>query len=71
MCSREHLQDSALLRQIGNAITARLIAWFRDMAAQRPDEYRSFYEEYQYFIKEGVWTDLNNKVRSLEGIVCV
>lgn len=56
--SREHFQDSDLIKRLGNVVTGRLLKLFQDEAASDPDKYNAkFWKEYGSFIKEGICTD--------------
>jgi len=55
--SRENMQDSSLIRKINSVLTKRLLKEFAETADKRPDEYRTFWNEFAIFIKEGICTD--------------
>jgi len=55
--SREHLQDSALIRRISNVLTKRVLKWLDEEAKKNPEKYAEFWEEFSIFIREGVCTD--------------
>lgn len=59
--SREHLQDSALVKRIGNVITKRVLKWLDEEAKRDPKKYNRFFEEFGSFLREGVCTDLTFK----------
>jgi HSP90 family molecular chaperone len=93
--SRELLQDSALLRRVGGALTSRILQWFAEWSASDPvcallllllphhsmrsvrsdacagSGYAAFFEEYGFFLKEGVWSDFANKVPDVPPVVAV
>jgi TNF receptor-associated protein 1 len=55
--SREHLQDSALIRRISNVLTKRILKWFGDEATKNPQKYKEFWDEYGNFLREGICTE--------------
>jgi len=56
--SREHFQDSDMIKRLGNVMTGRIIKLFQDEAAADPAKYNSkFWKEFSPFIKEGICTD--------------
>lgn len=59
--SRETMQDSALIRKLGEVISKRVIKMFEKEAESDPDKYREFYGKFDRFFKEGVATDFANK----------
>jgi len=54
--SRETIQSNRLLRQIQKVLAGRVIKALRELADERPDDYRLFWEEFGPFIKQGVAT---------------
>jgi len=59
--SREHFQDSALIKRIGAVCARRLIKFFLDEQKRDIVQYQKFYNEFGNFIKEGMCTDNANK----------
>jgi TNF receptor-associated protein 1 len=59
--SREHLQDSALIRKIGSVVSKRVIKFLAEEARRDPAKYDKFFAEFGQFIKEGLLTDANYK----------
>eukprot|EP01117_Protostelium_nocturnum_P009321 TRINITY_DN3338_c1_g1_i2.p1 TRINITY_DN3338_c1_g1~~TRINITY_DN3338_c1_g1_i2.p1 ORF type:complete len:590 (+),score=252.31 TRINITY_DN3338_c1_g1_i2:74-1843(+) len=59
--SREFLQDSALVKRIGNTLTRRILKWFDEESKKNPEVYKKFWAEFGSFFKEGVSTDMVNK----------
>jgi len=60
--SREHLQDSELIRRLGNVLTSRLLKDFQEQARKDPKKYNEkFWHEFSAFLKEGVCTDMKWK----------
>eukprot|EP00698_Gefionella_okellyi_P009900 TRINITY_DN2541_c0_g1_i1.p1 TRINITY_DN2541_c0_g1~~TRINITY_DN2541_c0_g1_i1.p1 ORF type:complete len:577 (-),score=169.98 TRINITY_DN2541_c0_g1_i1:75-1805(-) len=58
--SREHLQDSALIKRIGNVLTKRILKWIGEMGKDK-EKYNDFYKEFNFFLKEGMWSDQDQK----------
>ena len=56
--SREHLQNSPLIRRINGILTRKIIRFFEDMLKKDLKKYMKFYEEYNRFFKEGISSDL-------------
>jgi len=54
--SRELLQDSALIKKLSTVLTGRIIKFLADKAKKHPEDYAKFYEDYGFFIREGVVT---------------
>eukprot|EP01127_Copromyxa_protea_P002733 TRINITY_DN12697_c0_g1_i1.p1 TRINITY_DN12697_c0_g1~~TRINITY_DN12697_c0_g1_i1.p1 ORF type:complete len:742 (+),score=248.43 TRINITY_DN12697_c0_g1_i1:126-2228(+) len=59
--SREHLQDSALIKRISNVISKRIIKFLEKEATSNPEKYAKFYAEFSQYLKEGVCTDYVHK----------
>jgi TNF receptor-associated protein 1 len=59
--SRETMQDSALIRKLGAAISKRVIKMFEKEAEADPEKYRGFYRKFDRFFKEGIATDYANR----------
>jgi TNF receptor-associated protein 1 len=59
--SRETMQDKALLEKLGKVSTKRFLKLLEEEAAQRPDGYTGFYEEFGIFLKEGAALDHAHK----------
>ncbi len=59
--SRETMQDSELLRKLGQVLTKRFIRFLNEQAKKNESEYLDFWKEYGSLIKEGVATDYANK----------
>ena len=55
--SRETVQSSRAVRHIQKALTGRVVRSLRGLAEENPDDYRTFWEEYGAFIKQGVATN--------------
>ncbi|NXH14524.1 TRAP1 protein, partial [Bucco capensis] len=52
--SRELLQESALIRKLGDVLQKRLIKFFNDQSKKDPEKYAKFFEEYGVFMREGI-----------------
>ncbi|GAA5482438.1 molecular chaperone HtpG [Haloferula sargassicola] len=59
--SRESMQDSALVRKIGQVIVKRIIKMFDKEATGDPEKWQAFYKKFDRFFKEGIATDFANK----------
>jgi len=59
--SRETMQDSALMRKLSNVLAKRAVKFLIERAKVDKEAYLSFYQEFGQFIKEGVYTDFDNK----------
>jgi len=55
--SREHLQDSPLIRRINGILTRRILKFFLDIMKEDRVKYAKFYDDYSKFFKEGISTD--------------
>ena len=59
--SRESMQDSALVRKIGEVMTKRFLKFLNEEADKRPDEYAKFYGDFSRFLKEGIAMDFSRR----------
>lgn len=59
--SRETMQDSALVKKLGNVITKRVVKMFEKEAEGDPEKYQAFYRKFDRFFKEGVATDYTHR----------
>lgn len=59
--SRETMQDSRLVKKIGNVVTGRFIKFLEDEAKRDEDAYQKFFKVFGKFIKEGITTDYAHK----------
>lgn len=59
--SRETMQDSALVKKLGNVISKRVIKMFEKEADADPEKYRGFYRKFDRYFKEGIATDYANR----------
>ncbi|MGV9712018.1 molecular chaperone HtpG [Gordonia sp. NPDC003424] len=59
--SREILQQDRQIRAIRRRLTKKVISTVSDLAANRPDDYRTFWENFGRVWKEGLVNDLDNR----------
>jgi len=59
--SRELLQGSRVVDHIRNTATKRVLRLLRDLAADSPEKYASFWKEFGAVLKEGVADDYANR----------
>ncbi|MGH3400231.1 MAG: molecular chaperone HtpG [Streptosporangiaceae bacterium] len=59
--SRELLQGSRVVDHIRNTATKRVLRLLRDLAADRPERYASFWKEFGAVLKEGAADDYANR----------
>ncbi|WP_206811326.1 molecular chaperone HtpG [Paradesulfitobacterium ferrireducens] len=59
--SRETMQDSALIAKINRVVTGRFLKFLNEQAASDPEKYKTFWEKFGMFIKEGTATDFTHK----------
>jgi TNF receptor-associated protein 1 len=52
--SRESMQDSALVKKLGQVVTKRLLKFLEKKAKDEPETYRGFYQNFSRFLKEGI-----------------
>ncbi|MBK1833127.1 molecular chaperone HtpG [Roseibacillus ishigakijimensis] len=52
--SRESMQDSALVRKLGDVMTKRFLKFLEKEAKSDPEKYQEFYVRFGRFLKEGV-----------------
>ncbi len=55
--ARESMQDSALLRKLNRALTARFLKFLGELAEKEPETFEKVYAAHGRFIKEGAITD--------------
>lgn len=63
--SREILQQNRILATIKSASTKKIISEIEDLAKDE-EKYKNFYQEFGRCIKEGVYSDFENKEKLLE-----
>ncbi len=59
--SREAMQDNALISKLQRVITKKVIKFLQEEAATDADKYADFYSKFGNFIKEGTYSDFNNR----------
>eukprot|EP01123_Difflugia_compressa_P008299 TRINITY_DN2433_c1_g8_i1.p1 TRINITY_DN2433_c1_g8~~TRINITY_DN2433_c1_g8_i1.p1 ORF type:complete len:819 (+),score=177.05 TRINITY_DN2433_c1_g8_i1:122-2458(+) len=59
--SREHLQDSALIKRLSGVLTKRILKFLEKEAKDGKEKFSRFYAEFSQFLKEGVCTDYVHK----------
>ncbi|MCB1212101.1 MAG: molecular chaperone HtpG, partial [Verrucomicrobiales bacterium] len=59
--SRESMQDSALVRKLGDVVAKRLLKFLDKESLEDAEKYRAFYQKFSRFLKEGVATDFDNR----------
>lgn len=59
--SRESMQDSALVRKLGDVVAKRLLKHLDKEAVEDAKKYNEFYASFSRFFKEGIATDHTNR----------
>jgi HSP90 family molecular chaperone len=59
--SRESMQDSRLIQRIRKVLTKRFIKFLEKNAKDDAAQYRTFFDEFGHFLKEGICTDYESK----------
>ncbi len=59
--SRESMQDSALVRKLGDVVAKRLLKFLDKEAQDDPKKWRDYYNRFSRFFKEGIATDSANR----------
>jgi len=59
--SREMVQATPVLNKIKKVLVRRIAGELSDLADDKPDTYRTFWQEFGTFIKEGIATDPDSK----------
>lgn len=59
--SREHLQDSALIKRLSGVLTRRILKFLEKEALRDKPKFEKFFVEFGNFLKEGVCTDYIHK----------
>jgi molecular chaperone HtpG len=59
--SRQAIQTTPLLTKIKNVLVRRISGELETLAEEKPDTYRTFWQEFGGFIKEGLATDPDSK----------
>jgi molecular chaperone HtpG len=55
--SRETVQSNRVMRHIQKALAGRVIKTLRELADEKPEDYRTFWDAFGVFIKQGVATN--------------
>ncbi|MHA1730777.1 MAG: molecular chaperone HtpG [Promethearchaeota archaeon] len=63
--SRETIQANRMITKMSNLVVKRLLKELSDMAEKEPDKYKKFWEEFGFFIKEGIVTDQRRRDKLL------
>ncbi len=66
--SREILQESRDIKAIREGCTKRILGLLEDMAANKPEDYATFWKEFGQCLKEGFGEDFSNKEK-LSGLM--
>lgn len=59
--SRETPQDKSIIAKLRGVITVRFLRFLEEEAAQRPESYATFYEEFGIYLKEGAALDFSHR----------
>ncbi|MDP9054780.1 MAG: molecular chaperone HtpG [Acidobacteriota bacterium] len=59
--SREILQQNRVLNTIRTASVKKVLSELKSLAADRPEEYKKFVDEYNRLLKEGLYSDFGNR----------
>lgn len=61
--SRETLQDSKAVRIIRKQVVSQILSMIEDLAQERPEDYRKFFQNFGAILKEGLHFDPEHKER--------
>jgi len=61
--SREILQKDRVVESIKKAVTKKALELIEELATERPEDYRSFWEGFGNVLKEGLQSDFSNRER--------
>ncbi len=64
--SREMVQSNPVMRQLRRALANRLNRELKTLAEEQPDRYRTFWEEFGVYLKEGVALDASSQEALVE-----
>jgi molecular chaperone HtpG len=64
--SREILQQNKILNNIRTASVKKVLGELKTMAAEKPEQYARFVEEYNRMLKEGLYSDFANREAILD-----
>jgi molecular chaperone HtpG len=66
--SRESMQDSVLVKKLGQVVTKRLLKFLEKKAVDDVEAYRAFYQGFSRFLKEGIVSSHEHR-ESLAGLL--
>jgi TNF receptor-associated protein 1 len=61
--SRESMQDSALVKKLGEVVVGKVIKHLEDQGTAEPEKYKEFYASFNRYIKEGCANDYRNQAK--------
>jgi len=61
--SRETLQDNTVIRRIRTTLVKGVLDRLHQIAGEKPEEYRSFYQQFGMILREGIPSDVPNRER--------
>lgn len=64
--SREILQQNKIIKTIKKNLVKKCIEMIQELASERPDDYKTFYDTFQKSIKLGIHEDNNNRIKLTE-----
>jgi molecular chaperone HtpG len=64
--SREILQQDRQINAIRRRLTKKVLSTIKDLQSQRPDDYRTFWDQFGKVLKEGLMRDFDNQETLLE-----
>ena len=59
--SREALQDNTVFRKIKKVLTKKVLSQLESLAADKPDEYLTFYHQFGITLREGLHSDFEHR----------
>ncbi len=59
--SRESMQDSALVRKLGEVVSGRVLKLLDQQGTEDAEKYAAFYRDFARFLKEGVCNDFRHR----------
>ena len=59
--ARESMQDSSMIRKLSKVLTRRFLKLVGEKEKKDPDAFRSFYQAFGHFLKEGVVSDAEHR----------
>ncbi len=61
--SRETLQENSTVKVMRKALTGKVLGWLEEMMKDDPAKYRNFFRNFGDLIKEGIYSDIQNRDR--------